>query len=46
VYTTPRNQVTDVWVNGKQLLKNRKLMTIDEKELLEKAQVWRKKIKN
>jgi len=46
VYATPRNQVTDVWVNGKQLLKNRKLMTLDEKELLEKAQVWRKKIKN
>jgi len=46
VYTTPRNQVTDVWVNGKQLLKNRQLMTIDEKELLEKAQVWRNKIKS
>ena len=46
VYATPRNQVTDVWVNGKQLLKNRQLMTLDEKELIEKAQVWRKKIKN
>lgn len=46
VYATPRSQVTDVWVNGKQLLKNRKLMTLDEKELIEKAQVWRKKIKN
>lgn len=46
VYATPRNQVTDVWVNGKQLLKNRKLMALDEKELIEKAQVWRKKIKN
>lgn len=46
VYSTPRNQVTDVWVAGKQLLKNRQLLTLDEKELLNKAQVWRKKIKN
>jgi 5-methylthioadenosine/S-adenosylhomocysteine deaminase len=45
VYCTPRNQVTDVWVNGKQLLKNRKLTTIDEKELIKKAQAWGKKIK-
>ena len=46
VYATPRNQVTDVWVAGKQLLKNRQLLTLDEKELLNKAQTWRKKIKN
>lgn len=46
VYATPRNQVTDVWVNGKQLLKNRELLTLDEKELLNKAQTWRNKIKN
>ncbi len=46
VYSTPRHQVTDVWVAGKQLLKNRELMFIDEKELLEKAEAWRKKIKS
>lgn len=46
VYATPRNQVTDVWVNGKQLLKNRQLTTINEKDLLEKTQVWGNKIKN
>ena len=46
VYATPRHQVTDVWVAGKQLLKNRMLLTLDEKELLNKAQSWRKKIKN
>jgi len=46
VYASSRNQVTDVWVNGKQLLKDRKLTTLDEKELIEKAQVWRNKIKN
>jgi 5-methylthioadenosine/S-adenosylhomocysteine deaminase len=46
VYAAGRNQVTDVWVNGKELLKNRQLMTLDEQALLEKAQSWRKKLKN
>lgn len=45
VYATPRSQVTDVWVAGKQLLKNRELTTINQKELLEKTQLWRDKIK-
>lgn len=46
VYAAGREQVTDVWVNGKELLKNRQLMTLNEKELLNKAQSWRKKLKN
>lgn len=46
VYAASRHQVTDVWVAGRQLLKNRKLLTLDEHELLEKAQYWRKKIKS
>ncbi len=46
VYSASRHQVTDVWVAGKQLMKNRQLLTLDEKELLAKAQNWRKKIKN
>lgn len=46
VYATPRSQVTDVWVAGKQLLKNRELLTLDKKEIIKKAQVWGKKIKN
>jgi 5-methylthioadenosine/S-adenosylhomocysteine deaminase len=45
VYATCRNQVTDVWVNGKQLLKNRQLTTLDEKEIIQKSQSWRNKIK-
>ena len=45
VYAAARNQVTDVWVAGKQLLKNRKLTTLDEKELIAKAKSWGKKIK-
>jgi 5-methylthioadenosine/S-adenosylhomocysteine deaminase len=46
VYSTSRAQITDVWTAGRQLLKNRELTTINEKELVEKAQIWRKKIKS
>ncbi|TAK74176.1 MAG: TRZ/ATZ family hydrolase [Gammaproteobacteria bacterium] len=46
VYSAARHQVSDVWVAGKQLMKNRQLLTLDEKELLKKAQIWRKKIKS
>lgn len=46
VYATSRSQVTDVWVAGKQLMKNRTLLTLEVPELLNKAQAWRKKIKN
>lgn len=44
VYAAARNQITDVWVAGKRLLKNRKLMTLDEKELIDKAKYWGEKI--
>lgn len=44
VYAASRTQVTDAWVMGKQLLKNRELLTLDEKALLEKAKQWQKKI--
>lgn len=46
VYAASREQITDVWVKGKQLLKNRQLQTVDEKELINKAQSWRNKIKS
>jgi 5-methylthioadenosine/S-adenosylhomocysteine deaminase len=45
VYSASRSQVTDVWVAGKQLLKNRTLTTLDEKELIKKAKYWGEKIK-
>lgn len=45
VYAASRQQVTDVWVAGKQLMKNRVLTTLDEKALIEKAHHWRDKIK-
>jgi len=44
VYAASRNQVTDTWVQGKQLMKNRVLLTLDEAELKQKAKAWRKKI--
>jgi 5-methylthioadenosine/S-adenosylhomocysteine deaminase len=46
VYAASRHQVTDVWIEGRHVLKERKLQTLDEKELLNKAKIWRKKIKN
>ena len=46
VYSAGRDQITDVWVAGRQLLKNRQLQTLDEQALLQKAQLWRNKIKN
>jgi len=44
VYTCNRNQVTDVWVAGKQLMKARALTTLDEELLLAKANLWQEKI--
>jgi 5-methylthioadenosine/S-adenosylhomocysteine deaminase len=44
VYAAGREQVTDVWVNGKQLLANRRLTTLDETAILRKAQTWGDKI--
>ncbi len=45
VYASNRQQVNDVWVAGKQLMKNRQLLTLNELELKEKARYWGKKIK-
>jgi 5-methylthioadenosine/S-adenosylhomocysteine deaminase len=44
VYTAGREQVTDVWVAGRRLLANRKLITLDEDDVLRRAQAWRDKI--
>lgn len=46
VYSANRQQVTDVWVSGKQLLKNRELTTMEYTKLMEKAKSWEVKIKN
>ncbi len=44
VYAVGREKVTDVWVAGKQLLKTRRLTTLDIPELLTRTQRWREKI--
>jgi 5-methylthioadenosine/S-adenosylhomocysteine deaminase len=44
VYSADRSQVTDVWVAGRQLLRDRELLTINESEVLERAREWREKV--
>lgn len=46
VYATQRHQVSDVWVAGKQLLRERNLTTLDEDEILAKTKKWKNKILN
>ena len=45
VYASSRNQVTDVWVDGKQLLKNRQLTTLNQAKIIQNTQQWAEKIK-
>lgn len=44
VYSATRSQVTDVWVNGKRLLENRQLTTLDGEEITRKASELANKI--
>jgi len=44
VYTAGRGQVTDVWVAGRQLLKQRELTTIDTHTVLERAVDWQQRL--
>lgn len=46
VYSASRNQISDVWVHGKQLVKEHKLTTIDTDSLIQKSKEWGEKIKN
>jgi 5-methylthioadenosine/S-adenosylhomocysteine deaminase len=45
VYATGRHQVSDVWVEGTHLLKDRQLTTINETKIIETAQQWATKIR-
>lgn len=45
VYSAGRQNVSHVWVGGKILLDNRKLMTLDEQEILARAVFWEDRIK-
>ncbi len=44
VYAAGREQVSHVWVNGKLLLDNRQLTTLNTRELAAKARYWQEKI--
>ena len=44
VYAAGREQVTDVWVAGQHLLKERRLTTLDGDDILERARAWQANI--
>ncbi len=44
VYASGRDQVTDVWVAGRHLLKERQLTTLDEEDILRRAAQWQRKL--
>jgi 5-methylthioadenosine/S-adenosylhomocysteine deaminase len=44
VYACGREQVTDVWVAGRHLLKDRRLTTLDDNDILERTRDWRARI--
>jgi 5-methylthioadenosine/S-adenosylhomocysteine deaminase len=44
VYACGREQVTDVWVAGRHLLKERRLTTLDGNDILERSREWRARI--
>lgn len=44
IYTANGHHVRNVWVAGKQLLKDRQLTTLNEEELRQRAGVWRDRI--
>ena len=45
VYAASRHQVSDVWIAGKQLLKDRQLTTIDEADLKSRIIKWQEKLR-
>ncbi len=45
VYAAGRQHVTDVWVAGRHLLKERRLTSLDEQVILEKAARWQNRIR-
>lgn len=44
IYSASRNQVSDVWIAGKQLLKCAELTTIDRAAICEKAADWKRRL--
>jgi len=44
VYSCSRDKITDVWIHGQHLLKQRELTRLDQKEILAKAHSWQQRI--
>ncbi len=44
IYSAGRENVSNVWVAGNHLLKDRELTTLDEKAILDKAKYWQEQI--
>jgi len=44
VYSAGRDQVSDVWVGGEQLLEDRRLVAADQAEILERATAWQRRL--
>lgn len=44
VYSASREQITDVWVAGRHLLKDRELTTLDEQDIVSKCKKWNEDI--
>lgn len=44
IYTANGQNVSDVWVAGRQLLKGRQLQTLNEQEVIQRAHQWRGRI--
>ncbi len=44
VYATGRHQVTNVWIAGRPVVKNRDLLTVDAGALIANAQQWRQRM--
>ena len=45
VYSAKASDVTDVWVDGKRLLSNRRAVTLDRAAILDAAVKWRRKVR-
>ena len=44
VYSCNREQVSDVWIAGRHVLKNRVLTSMDEADIRQQAHEWSRKI--
>ncbi|MCG6871835.1 MAG: TRZ/ATZ family hydrolase [Gammaproteobacteria bacterium] len=45
VYAAGREQVSDVWIAGQAVLRNRELLRVDLRETLDRARKWRERLK-